>query len=118
MSGINGGKGVVRAAAIAWLITSLYYFTQYMMRSAPSVMVPELSSSLGLSVVQLTSLLGLFYYSYAPFSLVAGAALDRLRPRRVLAFGAAIMALGAALFAVGDPTCAAIGRLLQGMGGV
>jgi MFS family permease len=118
MRGTNGGKRLVSVAAIAWLITSLYYFTQYMMRSAPSVMMPELSSGLGISAIQLTSLLGLFYYSYAPFSLVAGAALDRLRPRRVLAFGAAVMALGAAVFAIGNPTCAAIGRVLQGIGGV
>ncbi len=118
MSNVVSGTIFIKTAAAAWLIISFYYFMQYMMRSAPSVMVPELTSGLGISVVQLTSLIGLFYYTYAPFSLVAGVALDRFKPRRVLAFGAVAMALGAALFATGSPTLAAIGRLLQGGAGV
>src|SRR5689334_2882821 len=89
-----------------------------MMRSAPSVMVPELTAAFGISVVSLTSLLGLFYYGYAPFSLIAGIALDRLGPRKVLPIGAAALALGALLFTFGDPTLAAIGRFIQGAGGV
>jgi MFS family permease len=111
-------RKVASAAAIAWLITAFYYFAQYMMRSAPSVMVPELTSGFAISVMELTWVVGLFYYSYAPFSLVAGAALDRFSPRKVLAIAAGTLAVGAALFAVGDPTLAAIGRLLQGAGGV
>jgi MFS family permease len=114
----HGRKGLFSAAVIAWLITALYYFTQYMMRSAPSVMMPELTAAFGISVVSLTSLLGLFYYGYAPFSLIAGVALDRLGPRRVVPIGAAAMALGALLFTLGDPALAAIGRFIQGAGGV
>jgi MFS family permease len=112
------GKGALRATAIAWLITSIYYFYQYVMRSAPAVMMPELSDAFGLTAVGLTSLVGLFYYGYAPFSLVAGVALDQLGPRRVVPLGAALVAVGAFLFASGDPTLAGIGRFIQGAGGV
>ena len=111
-------KGALRGAAIAWLITSIYYFYQYVMRSAPAVMMPQLSDAFGLTAVGLTSLVGLFYYGYAPFSLVAGVALDQLGPRSVVPLGAAIVAVGALLFASGNPTVAGVGRFVQGAGGV
>src|SRR5205809_3442585 len=88
------------------------------MRSAPAVMVPELTSAFGLSAVGVASLVGLFYYGYAPFSLVAGVAMDQLGPRKVVPLGAATVAVGALLFATGDPNLASIGRFMQGAGGV
>ena len=41
----------------------------------------------GLSALGMASLVGLFYYGYSPFSLVAGAAMDRLGPKKVLPDG-------------------------------
>src|SRR5512139_3987241 len=106
------------AVTVAWLVTSIYYFYQYAMRSAPAVMVPEMSSAFGLTSVGVASLVGLFYYAYAPFSLVAGVAMDQLGPRKVVPLGAATVAVGALMFATGDPSLASIGRFLQGAGGV
>ena len=102
----------------AWLLTAIFYFYQYMMRSAPAVMVPELSTAFGLSAVGVASLVGLFYYGYAPFSLVAGVCMDQLGPRRVVPLGAATVAIGAILFSSADPTLGSIGRFMQGAGGV
>jgi MFS family permease len=108
----------IRAAAVAWLITALYYFYQYVMRSAPAVMMPQLSDAFGLSTMAVASMVGLFYYGYSPFSLVAGAAMDRLGPRKVVPLGAATLGIGALLFATGNTQIASIGRFLQGAGGV
>jgi MFS family permease len=88
------------------------------MRSAPAVMVPELSGAFGLSAVGVASLVGLFYYGYAPFSLVAGVAMDQLGPRKVVPLGAACVAIGAILFSTADPTLGSVGRFMQGAGGV
>jgi len=107
-----------KAIWIAWLVTAVYYFYQYVMRSAPAVMLPQLSSAFGLSAGAIASLLGLFYYGYSPFSLVAGVAMDELGPRRVVPLGAALMGVGALLFASGNTTLASTGRFLQGAGGV
>ena len=107
-----------RPALIAWLITAVYYFYQYTLRSAPAVMMPQLSEAFGLSATAVASLVGLFYYGYSPFSLVAGVAMDRLGPRRVVPFGAAAVGIGALLFATGSSEAASVGRLLQGAGGV
>jgi len=111
-------NNAVRTAAVAWLITAVYYFYQYVMRSAPAVMMPELSNAFGVTTMAVASMVGLFYYGYSPFSLVAGAAMDRLGPRRVVPIGAATVGIGALLFATGDSQLASIGRFLQGAGGV
>lgn len=108
----------VRTAAVAWVIAAVYYFYQYVQRSSPSVMMPQLSEAFGLSTLGVASIVGLFYYGYSPFSLVAGAAMDRLGPRRVVPIGAAVAGLGALLFATGNSQVGSIGRLLQGAGGV
>jgi MFS family permease len=109
---------VARTMAVAWLITAVYYFYQYMLRSAPAVMMPQLSEAFGLSAMGVASMVGLFYYGYSPFSLVAGAAMDRMGPRRVVPIGAAAMGIGALLFASGNNGAASAGRLIQGAGGV
>jgi MFS family permease len=108
----------VKAAGVAWLITAVYYFYQYTLRSAPAVMMPQLSEAFGLSAMGVASMAGLFYWGYSPFSLVAGAALDRLGPRSVVPLGAAAVGIGALLFGSGSNEMASLGRLLQGAGGV
>jgi len=107
-----------QTAAIAWLVTATYYFYQYTLRSAPAVMMPQLSDAFGMSTTAVASMVGIFYYGYSPFSLVAGAAMDGLGPRKVVPLGAATVGVGAMLFATGDSNLASIGRFLQGAGGV
>jgi MFS family permease len=108
----------LRTAAIAWLITAVYYFYQYALRSAPAVMMPQLSEAFGLSAMGVASMVGLFYYAYSPFSLVAGVAMDQIGPRRVIPLGAAMVGIGALLFGSGSSEAASIGRFIQGAGGV
>jgi MFS family permease len=108
----------VRMATVAWLLTAVFYFYQYAMRSAPAVMMPQLSDAFGLTTLGVASMVGLFYYGYSPFSLVAGAAMDRLGPRRLVPFAAFTVGIGALLFASGNAQVASIGRFLQGAGGV
>ncbi len=108
----------VRMVIVAWILTAVYYFYQYALRSAPAVMMPELSSAFNISTLAVASMVGLFYYGYSPFSLVAGAAMDRIGPRRLLPGAAAIVGIGALLFATGNKELASVGRFMQGAGGV
>jgi MFS family permease len=108
----------VRTAVVAWLVTAVYYFYQYTLRSAPAVMMPQLSDAFGLTAMGVASMVGLFYWGYSPFSLVAGAAMDGLGPRRVVPIGAAAVGIGSLLFATGDSSAASVGRFIQGAGGV
>jgi MFS family permease len=111
-------NSAARTATVAWLITAVYYFYQYTLRSAPAVMMPQLSEAFGISATAVASLAGLFYWGYSPFSLVAGVGMDRFGPRSVIPLGAAAVGIGALLFASGNRDAANIGRLLQGAGGV
>src|SRR4051812_38465055 len=107
-----------RMATVAWVLTAVYYFYQYALRSAPAVMMPQLSSAFNITPLAVASIVGLFYYGYSPFSLVAGAAMDRFGPRRLLPGAAATVGVGALLFASGNRELASIGRFIQGAGGV
>jgi len=103
---------------IAWLLAAIYYFYQYVLRSAPAVMMPQLSEAFGLSSAAIASLLGLFYYAYAAFSLVAGVSIDRIGARIVIPGGAFLTGAGALLFGMDNLAIAEVGRFLQGGGGV
>src|SRR5882757_4694393 len=104
------------AFIVAWAFCLLFYFMEYVVRSAPSVMLPELTAAFGLTTVGLSSLIGLYYYTYALFAVVAGAAVDRWGGKYVIAIGVLILAIGAALFGMSVGSIAAIGRLLTGAG--
>jgi MFS family permease len=100
----------------AWLLCAVFYFVQYALRSAPGVMVPELSAAWGLNALGMSSLLGMYYYTYAIFAIVAGASLDRYGAKYSISAGIACLAVGTVLFGWGTVTEAEIGRLLQGAG--
>ena len=108
----------VRMAVVVWLLTAVFYFYQYALRSAPAVMMPQLSDAFGLSAMGVASVVGIFYYGYSPFSLVAGSTMDRFGPRWLVPCAAAIVGIGALVFATGSVEAARIGRFLQGAGGV
>jgi MFS family permease len=105
------------AAIGAWLLVALYYFYQYALRSAPSVMMPQLTEAFGVNALGVSAIVGMFYYGYSPFSLVAGASIDRFGAKRIIPIGAALVGIGALMFGVGNVTAANIGRFLQGAGG-
>jgi MFS family permease len=100
----------------AWLFVLVFYFIQYALRSAPGVMIPELSAAFGLTALGLSSLLGLYFYTYAGFAIVAGASLDRYGAKLPIATGVFGVAVGSVLFGLGAIEAAEGGRLLQGAG--
>ena len=74
----------------AWLLCSLFYFVQYALRSAPGIMVPELTSEWGLN-----------------------ASLDSYGAKWTIPAGVACLAVGTILFGWGSVSEAQIGRLVQ-----
>ncbi|MFT3690816.1 MFS transporter [Paenirhodobacter sp.] len=100
----------------AWLLCSLFYFVQYALRSAPGVMLPELGGALSMTNVELSKLIGLYYYTYSIFALVSGAALDRAGAKYTVPAGIVAVGVGALLFGTSSVVSAEAGRLLQGAG--
>ena len=109
-------SGFRTAFVVAWVFCLSFYFMEYAVRSAPSVMLPELTRSFGLSTVGISSLLGLYYYSYAAFAIIAGASVDRWGAKYTIPVGVVLLALGTAMFGVGGSDIAGVGRFLQGAG--
>src|SRR3954468_9643506 len=107
-------RRITVAAVMAWHVVSGYYLYQYALRSAPSVMMPQLSDAFGVTALGTASIVGMFYYGYSPFSLVAGAAVDRFGAKKIIPIGAAFVGIGALLFGMGNTAAATIGRFLQG----
>ncbi|MFM0172107.1 MFS transporter [Paraburkholderia sediminicola] len=105
-----------RLVFATFIFCALFHFCQYAARSAPSVMVPELSESLGLRTAAVGSLVGSYYYTYSAVSLVAGGALDRFGVRGPVSVGMLTLAVGCALFGTGLQSFTLVGRLLQGAG--
>ncbi len=106
------------AFVAAWLLCLVFYFLTYALRSAPGVMIPELSAAFGLTTLGISSLVGLYYYTYAGFAIVAGGSLDRYGAKLPITLGILAVAVGSIVFplsAIGL-VGAGTGRLLQGAG--
>jgi len=116
LPGEAAASGFHTAFIVAWAFCLLFYFMEYVVRSAPSVMLPELTRAFGLTTVGLSSLVGLYYYTYALFAVLAGAAVDRWGAKYVVAAGVLILATGTSIFGVNIGWIASAGRLLQGAG--
>src|SRR6202041_3958030 len=91
-----------RAFVVAWAFTVIFYFLEYAVRSSPSVMIPELETSFNTTALGISTILGMYYYTYSSMSLVAGTALDRLGAKRTVPIGAAILGIGCLVFSAGS----------------
>jgi fucose permease len=80
-------QGFHIAFVVARFFCLLFYFTQYAIRSSPGVMIPELTAAFGLSALGVSSLLGIYYYTYSTFAIIAGASLDRWSAKYTIPIG-------------------------------
>ena len=101
---------------IAWVFGLLFYFLDYVIRSAPAVMIPELSKVFDVTTVGLVSIIGTYYYTYSTCSLIAGIALDKFGAKYSLFAGAFILGIGCLFFVIANYYAGVTGRMLQGAG--
>lgn len=101
---------------LAWVFGLLFYLLEYAVRSAPSVMIPELSDSFGTTSTSVGSIIGMYYLTYSITSLIAGIALDKVGAKYPLSIGTFVVGLGCVLFAISSVYGGYSGRLLQGAG--
>lgn len=100
-----------------WTLAAVFYFYEFVLRVSPSVMVPELMTSFGITASAVGVLSAFYLYSYAPMQLPVGVLMDRYGVKKVLSIASIICGLGALLFsAAGDLSVASLGRLLIGAG--
>jgi len=98
-----------------WALAAFFYFYEYFLRVAPSVMVPELMSAFSVNATAVGALAAFYFYIYAPMQLPVGVLTDKYGARKLLAFASASAGLGAVLFAIASNFwVAALGRILMG----
>jgi MFS family permease len=101
---------------IAWVLGLLFYFLEYAVRSAPSIMIRELTEAFGTTTSGVSTIIGAYYITYSVTSLIAGLALDKAGVKYPLTAGTVILGAGCILFIASTYTAGYTGRLLQGMG--
>ncbi|MXN93120.1 MFS transporter [Flavobacterium sp. Sd200] len=101
---------------IAWALGLLFYAVEYAVRSAPSIMMPQLTTVFSASLGTVSSIVGTYYLTYSLTSLAAGLAIDRLGAKYPLFVGVIILGIGCVLFSMANTYSGYAGRLMQGMG--
>jgi MFS family permease len=113
---IRPDKTAQKTFVLAWVLGLLFYALEYAVRSAPSIMISELTAAFTIPTAAVSGLIGTYYITYSVTSLLAGLVIDRLGAKSPLIAGTAILGVGCVLFAVSDVYAGYTGRLLQGMG--
>jgi MFS family permease len=113
---INTNKSYTKYYIIAWVFGLLFYFLDYVIRSSPAVMLPELAQSFSVKEIRLVTIIGTYYYTYSTCSLIAGIALDRFGAKYSLFAGTLILGIGCLLFMISSQFSGVAGRLFQGAG--
>jgi MFS family permease len=104
------------AFIVAWVISLVFYYLEYAVRSSPAVMIPQLAKAFDVSALGVSDILGTYYYTYSTASLVAGILLDRLGAKYVVSAGMVVLGIGCLLFMTPQEWAGYLGRLLQGAG--
>lgn len=105
------------SAWLFWGLAALCFFSEYLARVSPGVMVPELMRDFNVTALALGSLSAFFYYAYVSMQIPVGVLVDRYGPRRLLSFTTFICGVGCLLFATAKSVYyAELGRLLMGFG--
>ncbi len=109
-----------KASVFAWLICllgALFYCYEYLLRTMPGLMGPELRQAFQLDSTAFGNLIGFYYYAYTPMQCPVGILIDHYGPRRLLIGASLICALGSYLFAIKMSLgVSQLGRFLVGFG--
>lgn len=101
---------------LAWFLCALFYFYQYAIRSAPSIMQNELTAAWGNSHLGL--MIASYYIVYALMALVVGVLLDRYGAHAIMPAFIAITGVGCLIFAQGSVGAGIGGYVIQAIGAI
>ncbi|MBN1914639.1 MAG: MFS transporter [Parachlamydiales bacterium] len=100
-----------------WSLAAIFYFYEFILRVSPSVMIPELMKSFGITASAVGVLSAFYLYAYAPMQLPVGLIMDRYGIKKVLSVASLICGFGAIFFGIAQTLpLASIGRLMIGAG--
>ena len=104
-------------AWIIWLIASLFYAYQYLIRVMPSLIIDDICSQYNIDIVTYGQFSGIYYLGYALLHLPIGILLDRFGPKYILPSFIILTSLGLLGFIYGNSWhYPVMGRLIIGVG--
>ncbi|WP_165380275.1 MFS transporter [Candidatus Finniella inopinata] len=104
-------------AWMVWLVASLFYLYEMVLRVSPSVMTEGLTQDFHVSATSLGVLVSFYYFAYVPLQVPCGLIVDKFGTRKIVTLSTLICILGTYLFAESQNLwLAQIGRFLIGAG--
>ncbi|MCB1110279.1 MAG: MFS transporter, partial [Chlamydiia bacterium] len=102
---------------IIWSLAVAFYFYEYFLRVAPSVMVQDLFKSFNIGAGVLGVISAAYLYAYAPMQLPVGVLMDRFGARKLLTLATLTCGIASLLFGMAPMVwVTVVARLLMGAG--
>ncbi len=102
---------------VIWSLAVCFYFYEYILRVAPSVMISNILSSFNIKAGVFGTIVAFYLYAYAPMQLPVGILMDRFGARKLLSLATMICGIGSILFGLSHAVWIAdISRLCIGAG--
>lgn len=102
---------------IIWGLAVAFYFYEYFLRVAPSVMVQDLFESFQIGAATLGVISAAYLYAYAPMQLPVGMLMDRFGARKLLTLAALVCGIASIMFGMAMKVpITIVARLLMGAG--
>ncbi|QOD38518.1 MFS transporter [Candidatus Wolbachia massiliensis] len=100
-----------------WLLASLFYAYQYILRVIPNIIAPELITKFNISVTDVGQFSGLYYVGYTLAHIPIGLALDRFGPKFILPACIVLTFTGTLpLICLDEWYYSVLGRIIVGVG--
>ncbi len=102
---------------LSWLVASVFYMYELILRFCTGVMTHELMESFGVGATSLGWFNSLYYYAYVPLQIPCGLLVDRFGAKRVISVSSAVCTIGILLLSTTSVLFVAkISRFLIGAG--
>lgn len=104
-------------AWLMWLVASIFYAYQYIIRVMPSIMMPEIMDKFQMDTILFGQFSGIYYIGYSLMHLPVGIALDHYGPRKVMPLCILLTIIGTMPIILTDSSIyPIIGRVFVGIG--
>jgi sugar phosphate permease len=81
-------------AIVMWMVASLFYAYQYILRVMPSIMLDDIMFRFRIDSATVGQFSGIYYIGYSLFHLPSGVLLDRCGPKKVIPYCIVLSILG------------------------
>lgn len=104
-------------AWMVWVIASIFYAYQYILRVMPNIMLSDIMDQFGISAATFGQFSGVYYIGYSLMHLPIGIMLDRFGPKKVMTASILLTVVGLSPLVFAEHwTFPILGRFLIGIG--